>query len=259
MKIQSLFLLLCLTFSSITQASGSMCADLFGKAEKAKSAYIAPVEMRSSGDVLLDMFGEILKAPNNSTVKIFTKNVSSDGIGALLLLVSVSESGISRGLKFEFYFEEGSKKFRIHDLYTENSSNKIRFKDTAENEFSNKTTVVIESRDGIKTIGFDGDLTSESLKDSENRTAVQVNYGGTSVLRASPFKIIRMNDQVDISKLNTEAYNLDFTTPINMNPSDMMTINQKASDLALQLYMLKKNQIPKKALSSLGILKELLK
>lgn len=240
------------------------CSELFDDNQLAKiesftaSKEVKFQEMKNSGEVLLDIFSQILNAPNNSTVKFFTKNINNDGIGALLLLVSVHESNKERGLKFEFYLEEGSGAFRIHNLFAENSTNKVRFKPSTESRFS-KTVVVIESPNGTSTIGFDGDLTSLSLKDSGLKKAIPVRYAGVSVMRASPFRTIGVDNQVDIRKLNEASYNLDLTSKIDMNESDVSTINRKAADLSVQLYMLKYNHVPKVIMSSLQILSELSK
>lgn len=254
MKKYSLFLLLCLTINSPVFAANS-CSGLFGSGGSFAG------QTKNASDVVLEVFSKILKAPNNSTIKIFTKNINGDGIGSMLLLLSVRESSLARGLKFEFYLEESGKRLRIHDLLIENSSTQVRFKETNENEFSNKTVVMIESQKGIDSIEFVGDLTSASLKDAAGKTVTPVNYNGRSILKASPFKNIDVYDTANITEFDPVNYNIPLkgSMDFRMDDADVRMISQKAEDLALQLYILKNSRVPKAHMSSLEMLGELIK
>lgn len=265
MKLCSLILALVLTFNVIgSKVFANTCADLF-ESQVLKNIEMSKPVSKNAGEVLLDIFEKILNAPNNSTVKIYTKTIRNDGIGALLLLVSVYESRRERGLKFEFNLEDDSVS-RIHSLFAERSTNKVNLSDASTLEkFSGDSVVVVQNKNYASVYRFNGDLTSVSLKNSAKKRPIPVGYEGRNMLRASPFHnvegvqyvLFKDLDQASldfISKIGG-SYNLNHRSKIKMEENDIVMISEKAYDLALQLYVQKKGSAPKESMNMLQILK----
>jgi hypothetical protein len=242
MKKFGLYLSLCLTLTgTMSYAEGLKCSDLFHEDFIARGAGSS----QNGSDVIFDAFKMILNAPNNSTIKIYTKRLNNDDIGDLLLLVSVYESRKERGLKFEFYFEDSSGPHTIYQFLAESSANTIKFKDSVstENEFSGKTYIEVVGKDESRFYQFRGDLTSVSLRNH-----------GTVQVRKFAFKTIE--DVLWVNSNLSDYFGNDFHNVIQpesyknhywetkMTLEHMKEINNGADHLASQLYKLKYGNPP---------------
>jgi len=102
MKLLSLFLSVCLISSLFSEsANASRCGSLLQE-----YAMVNTLKLNESfsntvnaGDLLVSVFDAIHRAPNNSRIKIFSNSLKYDGVGSLMLLVTVAESRLQGGLK----------------------------------------------------------------------------------------------------------------------------------------------------------------
>lgn len=219
-------------------------------------------QIENGATVVSTVFSRILNAPNNSTVKIFTSNLNYDGISSLLLLVSVFESRKERGLKFEIYLDD-FKAVNIYDFFAESSNHKIKFKANSDVIANSHTLVVIEGRGETSTYRFNSPLNSVSLKDSSQKKPIVINFLGDTSLKASPFRKVNgvesvvykasdrysspMAEQVVISYSVRETKNYTETHISKLEKitqADLENINKRAYDLALQLYLNNKGELP---------------
>ena len=268
MKLKIVFILT-VAFLSFPKVFANECSSLFEgpiSASLFNGVALTNVRLQNSGEILRDVFSLITNAPNHSKVKIFTKNLRYDGVAALLLMTTIHESRKERGLRFEFYFENKNNMSRLHDLYAESSFNKIMFKDKDE-PFSDKTLVIVEAPNETTYYEFAGSLMSLSLKDASRKSNIRVNYQGQNLLKASPFrddiptaKVIETTEK-NQSSLGEELSELVKKYPdqhlpnIRMEEMDIYNINNRAYDLALQLYVHKNKKAPKEDMHALDILK----
>lgn len=258
MKLIGLILALILNFNVIgSYALANQCSDIFNAQDSVK----LNLPKKDGGEVLLDVFSLIVNAPNNSKVRIFTENIKNDGIGALLLMLSVAESSKARGLSFEFNLSNAASISRIHDLYAERSSNRMRFRDMMAEPQEKVTRVIVESKDQKVVYEFNGELTSSSLKDASMKGPIPVSYAGKNMLRASPFHFVdgisvtTLSGGAPIAVKNQDSYVIQHRSKTNMTEADIININDKAFDLALQLYVQKKGHSPKEEMDVLQILR----
>ncbi len=274
MKFLSAFLSVCLiSLLFFENASASQCTHLFSQGRK-----ISPLKLNESreetihaGDLLLNVFDSITKAPNNSRIKVFTPTLKYDGVSSLMILVSVAESFAQRGLKFDFFVNESISSSRHYDLLAERSTNTIRYRsEPVKLDAERTTTIVIESNDQTKVIRFDGELSSMDLKDQSRRRPIPVKYMGRNFLRASPFKeavlaktVVSEAERGNLNKSVQDMekqYDRVHKSEIEMmTEADIMMVSSKAFDLALQLHMHKFGKSPSQDMNGLQILEQVLK
>jgi hypothetical protein len=224
---------------------------------------------QNTGDILLKVFDMIFNAPQGSTVKIYTNALRFDGIGSLLLMTSIAESKAARGLKFEFRIQDENPQSRFHDLIVKRSTNKMYFKESKDDTLGNETLIVVEGRGYSEFIRFKGELTSENLKDRDQKRPISVKYDGRNMLRASPFRnnfevvngrnisLEALNGLVILDSHYTaqHIYSRENTAEIQQREmTDLDGVSNRAYDLALQLYMHKNGKVPKEVYNTLGIL-----
>lgn len=265
MKSISLFLGLLLSFNVIS-ANASQCGGLFDQSSKEYQ-----ISQESAAQVLIDIFSMILNAPPKSIVKVYTRTIKYDGIGSLFFMTSVAQAFKERQLQFRFYFEDTSTLSRVHDLFADLSANKVLFLKDSE-KLTNATLVVVESKESVSFLEFQGDLASSSLKDSSQKGPIPVKYDGRNMLRASPFienievkkgelpeALKERLAEMEINYVPHRSRWKDTVEDYRQKRDDLDGIMNRGYDLALQLYHKKFGKAPKESLNTMGILSEVIK
>lgn len=286
MKSLSLFLSLSIAlFGGISHSQASQCRPIFENNKQVSAdlrdaiselnvnTFAVSSQSKNAGEALIQLFRMILKAPNGSTVKIYSNAVKFDGIGSLLLLTSLTESFKSRGLKFEFRINDVNSNSRFHDLLLKRSTNKIFFRQVAQKTSMDETLVVVQSKDDASFMSFSGELTSSNLKDQSLKSAMTIKYEGRDRMRASPFKNdIVVTDGEGISRTtleNLKSFDQTYATQgkysrensSEVQAREMMdleganSVTTRANDLALQLYINQHGRAPTRSMQTMDILK----